>query len=305
MPLTFIHNLCLLRSHEIKRNEIERSNKKFQLESSCSKKRTNDSKSVFNRLSSPTSRYTDTEARPRLTSRVIRELPSRQEIVAAQGADSESRARNRRMFGSLLGTLHKFCQEESRLKKKEEKKAQIEQKVEKQEMLEREYLKTERETLFVDRKRKQMEIRRLELKMSRLKDFESWESSIKCLKPYIKTKATPSIYYRPKVLTKKTEILLAESLQAINDIINQKKEALNHDLLQLDENFKIDDDDSVKQDNLQETKFNYADEIVDAKTYFPVSIHNALCSSVSVIKDKKSNHITCNIGFCQEKINLK
>lgn len=191
------------RSHEIKRNESDRSSKKFQQESSGSKKRSNESKSVFNRLSSPTSRYNDVEARPRLTSRVIREMPSRQEIVAAQGVDSESRARNRRMFGSLLGTLHKFCQEESRLKQKEEKKAQIEKKLEEQEMLERESLKRQRETLFIDRKRKQMEIRRLEIKMSRLKDFESWESSMKCLKPYIKTKATPSIYYRPKVMTKK------------------------------------------------------------------------------------------------------
>lgn len=79
------------------------------------KRRTHESKIVLNRISKgedalwlPT---------PRINSRVIRELPSREEIVEAQGMDSESRARNRRMFGSLLGTLQKFCQEESRLKK--------------------------------------------------------------------------------------------------------------------------------------------------------------------------------------------
>lgn len=244
-------------------------------------------------MSSPTSRYNDTEVRPRLTSRVIRELPSRQEIVAAQCADSESRARNRRMFGSLLGTLHKFCQEESRLKQKEEKKAQIEKKVEEQELLERESLKRERETLFTDRKRKQMEIRRLELKMSRLKDFELWESSMNCLKPCIKSKTTPSIYYRPKVLTKKTEKLLAESLLAINDLISKKKEALNRDLLDLEENFKIAEYDSVENNNRLEGNINYDDDNYEMTAEIdtsPASIHNVLASSVSVIKDRKSNY---------------
>lgn len=253
---------------------------------STSKKRTNSSKSVFKRLSSPATKHIDVESRPRLTSRVIREMPSRQEIVAAQCADSESRARNRRMFGSLLGTLHKFCQEESRLKQKEEKKAQIEKKLEEQEILERESLKKERETLFLDRKRKQIEIKRLESKMSRIKDFETWENSMKYLKSFIKTKTTPSIYYRPKLLTKKTEKLLAESINDIDSIINAKRDKLKTNLTKLEEDFKMSEYET-SEDNINLVKMDDED---DDFVKSP-NAHNALPSSICVIKDNKSNFI--------------
>ncbi|XP_046805516.1 pinin [Lucilia cuprina] len=265
-----------------KRCDNEKTIKKFQQESSGSKKRTNNTKSVFKRLSSPTIRYNNVQTRPKLTSRVIRELPSRQEIVAAQCADSESRARNRRMFGSLLGTLHKFCQEESRLKQKEEKKAQIEKKLEEQEILEKESIKKERETLFVDRKRKQMEIKRLESKMNRIKDYETWESSMKCLKSFIKTKTKPCIYYRPKILTKRTEKLLSESLYDIDTIINKKKEDLKLNLIKLEENLQVPEYDTGEDVNF------ISDKLDDG---FENSFHagNALASSICIIKDRKCN----------------
>ena len=88
-----------------------------------------ETKSVFSRLSGPPNRDVEYE-KPRLFSRVIKEQPSKEDIVAAQGSDERSRARNRRIFGSLLGTLQKFSQEESKLKSKEEKKAMIEKKLE-------------------------------------------------------------------------------------------------------------------------------------------------------------------------------
>ncbi|XP_017139809.1 pinin isoform X2 [Drosophila miranda] len=134
---------------------------------------------------------------PRINSRVIRELPSRKEVVEAQGTDSESIARNRRMFGSLIGTLQKFCQEESRLKIKEDKKAEIEKKLERQELQERAMLRKERETLFLNKKRKQFEVRALEYKMARLKDFKSWESSITYQKHQIRTKTKPRSHTFP------------------------------------------------------------------------------------------------------------
>lgn len=148
--------------------------------------------------------------KPKINSRVIRELPTREEIVNAQGSDAASRARNRRMFGSLLGTLQKFCQEESRLKPKEEKKAQIEKKLEDQQLKERENMKKERQDLFLNRKRQQMEIKMLETKMMRLKELAMWEESKKPLANFIKTKAKPRIFYLPKVLDKKSEKKLAD-----------------------------------------------------------------------------------------------
>ena len=172
-------------------------------------KRKPETKSVFSRLSGPPPNRDD-DLKPKINSRIIRELPTKQEIVEAQGSDPASRARNRRMFGSLLGTLQKFCQEESRLKQKEEKKARIEKKLEEQEIQEREHMKKERQNLYINRKRQQLEIKMLEQKMNRMKEFATWEESKKPLLNFIRTKAKPRIYYLPKVLDKKTQRRLEE-----------------------------------------------------------------------------------------------
>lgn len=50
--------------------------------------------------------------RVKMPSAVSRELPTRAAVLRAQGGDEQARTRNRRMFGSLLGTLQKFKQEE-------------------------------------------------------------------------------------------------------------------------------------------------------------------------------------------------
>ncbi|XP_013105652.1 pinin [Stomoxys calcitrans] len=227
--------------------------KNRSVDSSTTKKGSGGNRSVFKRLSSPSTRYVD-ELKPRLTSRVIRELPSRQDIVNAQCADSESRARNRRMFGSLLGTLHKFCQEESRLKQKEEKKAQIEKKLEQQEIIERESLKKERQSLFYYRKRKQLEIKTLEKKISRVKDFETWEASMSSLKPFIKTKTSPSIYFKPKILTLQTQKLQSDCEAALSKIISDKKAALSQELNAMEEELEVpeidmDDNSNIEKDD--------------------------------------------------------
>ncbi|XP_034131403.1 pinin [Drosophila guanche] len=178
-------------------------------------------------------RFTTDEIEPRsarINSRVIRELPSRKEVVEAQGTDSESIARNRRMFGSLIGTLQKFCQEESRLKIKEDKKAEIEKKLERQELQERTMLRKERETLFLNKKRKQFEIRALEYKMARLKDFKSWESNISYQKNQIRTKTKPHLFFRPQIHTPRTEKLLLECKTYVECFIQSRREELHAEL---------------------------------------------------------------------------
>jgi len=177
-----------------------------------------ETKSVFSRLSGP-ARDEEEVFKPKLHSRVIRELPTRQEIVQAQGVDAQSRARNRRIFGSLLGTLQKFCQEESRLKPKEDKKAQIERKLEEQQTQERENLKRERQNLFTNRKKQQLEIRMIEIKMNRLKEQNEWEDSKKPLFNFIMTKAKPHLYYLPKHHNSCTEQKLKESRENLESKI--------------------------------------------------------------------------------------
>ncbi|XP_034665669.1 LOW QUALITY PROTEIN: pinin [Drosophila subobscura] len=178
-------------------------------------------------------RFPTDESEPRsarINSRVIRELPSRKEVVEAQGTDSESIARNRRMFGSLIGTLQKFCQEESRLKIKEDKKAEIEKKLERQELQERTMLRKERETLFLNKKRKQFEIRALEYKMARLKDFKSWESTSLTKKNQIRTKTKPHLFFRPQIHTPRTEKLLLECKTYVECFIQSRREELHAEL---------------------------------------------------------------------------
>lgn len=52
------------------------------------------------------------DKRARVHSTVCKELPTRAAVLRAQGDDEQARTRNRRIFGSLLGTLQKFKQEE-------------------------------------------------------------------------------------------------------------------------------------------------------------------------------------------------
>lgn len=220
------------------------------------KRRVYDSKIVLNRLSKeeedalwmPT---------PRINSRVIREMPSREEIVEAQGVDSESKARNRRMFGSLLGTLQKFCQEESRLRKKENKKALIEKKLEEQELQEKTLIQKERETLFLDRKRKQNEIRNLERKVARLKDFKTWEQSMICHQHQIRTRTKPHIFFQPRLPSSQTDKLVLESKSELDGVLKQRREDLQAELREIecsvDEDCAMDD--STAFDNSSSKEF--------------------------------------------------
>lgn len=114
-----------------------------------------------------------------------------------------------------MGTLQKFCQEESRLKPKEDRKAQIEKKLEDQQQLEREKMKRERQDLFQNRKRQQIEIKMLETKMTRMKELSTWEEAQKPLMNFVRTKAKPHIYYLPKVIDAKTEKKLEDSRAAL------------------------------------------------------------------------------------------
>ncbi|EDW63169.2 pinin [Drosophila virilis] len=233
-----------------KRNEPNQNKNIQRYDLLKQKRRMHDDKIVYNRLS-------DDELwmpAPRLNSRVIRELPSREEVVEAQGIDSESRARNRRMFGSLLGTLQKFCQEESRLRKNEDKKALIEKKLENQELKERALLQKERDSLFLDRKLKQLEIICLEKKMARLRDFKAWESSIIYHQNHIRTKTKPHLFFQPRMHTVQTEKLLIKSKCELDHLIEQRREHLHDELRKIDCSNNIDDDSSLNRRNIYYNK---------------------------------------------------
>lgn len=209
------------------------------------KKWNSDGKSVFSRLSDPPNRNRynnddEDEVKPRVSSRVIKEQPTREDIVAAQGGDEQTKARHRRIFGSLLGTLQKFCQEESRLKGKEEKKAQIEKKLEEQQKKEREVLRKEKQSLFSDRKRQQLEIRAMEIKMLKMKDLAAWEATKKPLANFIRTKAKQHLYYLPKVLDKKSHERLKRSKEDIDRMIEKKRKQVEEEIAAIEHRFAAD-----------------------------------------------------------------
>ncbi|KAH8385035.1 hypothetical protein KR093_001566, partial [Drosophila rubida] len=206
------------------------------------KRRMHESKIHVNPIEEDSSIYLPS---PRINSRVIRELPSREEIVEAQGIDSESRARNRRMFGSLLGTLQKFCQEESRLRKTEDMKAQIEKKLEKQELQERELLQKERNSLFLDRKRKQLEIRCLEKKMARVKDFKTWEHSMNNQKNLIRTKAKPHLFFQPRINTPHTEQLILKRKSELDSLVERRRISLQAELREYTNNMEVEEENAL------------------------------------------------------------
>uniref|UniRef100_T1HKQ8 Pinin_SDK_memA domain-containing protein n=1 Tax=Rhodnius prolixus TaxID=13249 RepID=T1HKQ8_RHOPR len=123
--------------------------------------------------------------------------------------------RNRRMFGALIGHIQKFRQEENRLKEKERKKAEVEKKVEEAALREKEELKKKRQELFTSRRQQQQEIRQLEYKLMRMKQFSDWESTRKHLVNFIQTNTSPKIFYLPKSHNEKSKTLLEESRQRI------------------------------------------------------------------------------------------
>ncbi|XP_067012213.2 pinin [Anabrus simplex] len=209
-------------------------------ESLAAKKRPGDPRAVFSRLSGPprSKRAESPEEeelpnKPAISSRVIatpKELPSRQEAMAAQSTDEKSKARNRRMFGALLGTLQKFRQEETRMKDREEKRAKVEKKLEENAKREKEELKRERQELFQERKRKQAEIKKIELKMLRIKEQDEWESKHRHLLNFIQTRAKPHIFYLPKIHNMKTEERLVASQKIVAKMIEKKRQEVRMEL---------------------------------------------------------------------------
>jgi len=197
-------------------------------------------KTVFSRLSARVPSTADDSAdeddsivKPAVSSRVIatpREIPSRQEVIRRERTDERSRQRNKRMFGALLGTLQKFRQEETKLKAKEDKKAEVEARVEEARRREKEELRRERQQLFLSRKRQLAEVRALEAKLARSRQFQDWRNAQLPLASFIKTNAQPSIYYVPKRKTPQTDVLLAQSAKELYEEIERREKALVEEL---------------------------------------------------------------------------
>jgi pinin len=83
---------------------------------------------------------------------------------------------------------------------------------------EKEELKRERQQLFFNRKQQLAQVKALEAKLARSKQFQDWRSAQIPLLNFIKTKAQPAIYYLPKRSTPETDTLLQGSSKELKGL---------------------------------------------------------------------------------------
>jgi len=199
------------------------------------------------RVSAPKAIHDDDEgagqrvASRAVTSRVVIESQkSREDALAEQRAQKGENQRNRRMFGSLLGTLQKFRQDESKVKEREQKKREVEKKVEERTEAEKERVREEKRSLFSEKKKQEVEIRVLERQMARAEEFAVWESAKKATMNFIKTKTSSpsSVFFLPKEHNDATLTLVEENMEAVEKELKAGKERFEEELLEIEESLK-------------------------------------------------------------------
>ncbi|XP_060068943.1 pinin-like [Ylistrum balloti] len=171
----------------------------------------------------------DLPNKPTIQSSVVatpKESRTRQSSIEEQSSDRKGTARNRRMFGLLLGTLRKFKDEAKETEDKEVQRKQIEQKLEEKAISEKEDLLRERHQLFLERKQQQAKIRRLEYKMELIEIHDAWEKETRKLEKFIHTKAKPHIFYLPKTMDAVLEGKRKETAKYVDDMIEERRRKL-------------------------------------------------------------------------------
>lgn len=84
----------------------------------------------------------------------------------------------------------------------------MEKKIEETEIREKAEIKKERQELFLNRKKKQAEIKMIELKMLRMREYAAWEDRQRLRRNFILTKAKPHIQFLPRRLNDANKALL-------------------------------------------------------------------------------------------------
>lgn len=179
--------------------------------------------------------------KPTVQSRVVAkhlQAKSRKATIDDQNATAKIKARNRRMFGALIGTLEKFKTEEKKRENVVSMKAQIEQKVEAATEEERERIKKEKEMLFVTRREKQIELRCLEKKLERSETHKVFEEAHEKMLNFMKTKAMPPIFFLPTSHTPVSKQYFEEARKELKALLDLKKAELDADLKEIEDSYQ-------------------------------------------------------------------
>merc|ERR1712071_93687 len=145
------------------------------------------------------------------------------------------------MFGSILGTLQCFSMDEKKKKQVTEKKQEVEKKIDEKTEKEKEELKVKRRELLDEQRSKKQDIRVLQAQMQRVEVYEEWEKSKKSEKCFIRTtKGSNPVYWIPSTHTSKTHSLLQDSRDRIEKEIEERKEAFEAELVEIEQRLKFD-----------------------------------------------------------------
>ena len=176
-------------------------------------------------------------------------------------------ARNRRIFGSLMGTLKKFQQEQNHRAPTDDRQNEIRKKLEEKETAEKREAQRARRELFWDRKRRAAVVKFLETKVDIVKRFHEWEASQKPLLNFIRTEGPLPIYYMPTKTNKAQEDKWERGKKVVLGAIQTRREHMESQLRRLDQ--KIEYMTRPKQsgqeveDDIEETKKRMQEEPVD------------------------------------------
>ncbi|CAG2176293.1 unnamed protein product, partial [Oppiella nova] len=196
--------------------------------------------------------YEEPVRKPTVQSSVVattRSAKPRTQALEEQKNDKKSLARNKRMFGMILGTLQKFQNEESTRKDTQtQKRVEIEKKLDAKAEQERTALRKERRELFLVRREKEAQIRRIEHKMQRVEIHQEWERSHQHLSNYIQTKTKPNLFYLPAKHTPETEKRLQETKDKYRLIVAEKRAKVQKELSEIDELYKKEEQTLLDED---------------------------------------------------------
>lgn len=171
--------------------------------------------------------------KPTIQSSVVltpKEPRSRQASLEEQKQDKKGTARNRRMFGLLLGTLQKFKDEAKESKDKEDQRKQIENKLEEKAKEEKEEIIKEKRQLFQERRQTQAKLRKIEQKIEIVETSQECQAERLKLVNFIRTTAKPHIFYLPKMMNEILEAKQKETAIIINEMITKKQKQLEEEI---------------------------------------------------------------------------
>ncbi|KAK6181706.1 hypothetical protein SNE40_009509 [Patella caerulea] len=161
---------------------------------------------------------------------VATSLETRTKSLEKQSKDREGMARNKRMFGMILGTLQRFKTEAKDNKDKDDHRRKLEKKLD--DKAEKEKLRVKQETRnLIDEKRLEMsKIRRLEQKMELVQEHESIKFEMTKLSNFLCTKAKPALFYMPKKRLAGDDVKLKDSVIFVNKLIEEKKAKMESEI---------------------------------------------------------------------------